>query len=203
MLKKIVFTGILLISISVLKAKNITPLSNFASIITTIDEGLVNKLVADNDFKNYYISNVRFANKIIETKAGLLFQKYLQNNITPVERAELLAKMNVNTKNEFDAIAVNLQTEAIAFMNKFAELKQLPKKEQKELIINAFKKLNADKSITTTFVKAKNPSALECFWYWVTCGTACFIGCNGDQTCLWECEGFCAALYGLCWLWVD
>ncbi|MFN0082073.1 MAG: hypothetical protein ACKVOM_06105 [Ferruginibacter sp.] len=203
MFKKIMFTGVLLISISVLKAKNITPLG--ASIPTTIhnniDEGLANKLAADNDFKNYYISNVKFANKIIETKAGGLFLKYIKNTIVADEQTILFAKMNVNGKKEFDEIAVNLKNEAVLFFNKFPELKLLPEKEQKELLVNAFRKLSTDKSISVKFVNAKLITMEQCFWIWMGCNTLCFIGCSYSETnaCYWECAGFCAAEYSLCW----
>ncbi|MEO6542103.1 MAG: hypothetical protein ABIN74_13960, partial [Ferruginibacter sp.] len=72
MLKKIMFTGILIISIAVLNAKNVieaNPIFQNSSGLQTYD-ALVNKIAADNDFKNYYISNVKFANKIIGTGAG-------------------------------------------------------------------------------------------------------------------------------------
>jgi hypothetical protein len=60
MFKKFMFAGILLISISALKAKNVSPVKNFAPNLSSLDatDELVNKIAADNDFKNYYISNV-------------------------------------------------------------------------------------------------------------------------------------------------
>lgn len=208
MFKKIMFTGVLLISISVLKAKNITPSGTFVptTIHCNIDEGLVNKLAADNDFKNYYISNVKFANKIIETKAGSLFLKYIQNSITADEQLDLFAKMNVNSKKEFDAIAVNLRDDAVAFFNKFPELKLMPEKKQKELLVKAFRKLGTDKSIIIQFAKAKLITYEECFWIWMACNGLCAITCTYDTDysyCMWQCTAACAASYGICWLIVE
>jgi hypothetical protein len=205
MFKVIMFMGVLLISISVLKAKNITSFGNCVppTILSNIKEGLVNKLAADYDFKNYYISNVKFANKIIETKAGSLFLKYIQNSITANEQADLFTKMKVNSKKEFDAIAVNLKDEAVAFFNKFPELKLIAENEQKESLVKAFKKLSTDKSISLKFVNAKLITMEECFSTWMACLGLCAITCTYDPNyndCIWVCGGACSALYGACWL---
>src|SRR5437868_4991689 len=113
MFKKIMFAGILLISVSALKAKNVSAVVNLVPGLSSLhtNSDLVNKIAADNDFKNYYISNVKFANRVIETGAGSLFLKYIQNKITAEESNVLFAKMNVTGKKEFDAIAVNLRNE--------------------------------------------------------------------------------------------
>jgi len=198
------FAGILIISVSALKAKNVTAVEqlfpNPSSLNT--NDALVNKIAADNDFKNYYISNVKFANKVIETDAGSLFLKYIQNKITAEESTILFAKMNVTGKKEFDAIAVNLRNEALAFFNKFPELKQMAEKEQKELLVNALKKISADNTIAIKFVKARYITEGECFWAWVVCNGLCAIACtyNPDySSCMWDCVGACGAAYGLCW----
>ncbi|MEO7306752.1 MAG: hypothetical protein ABIR78_06960 [Ferruginibacter sp.] len=203
MFKKIMFAGILMITISALKAKNVTTVKNILPNSSGLgaNEDLANKIAIDNDFKNYYISNVKFANKLIESNAGSLFLKYIQNKITAEESTILFAKMNVAGKKEFDAIAVNLRNEAVAFFNKFPQLKLMAEKEQKELLVNAFKKISTDDLIKAKFVKAKYVTPEECFWWWMTCNTLCFIGCSyseGNQ-CYWDCSGFCAGAYGLCW----
>jgi hypothetical protein len=167
-----------------------------------VDETLVNKIAADNDFKKYYISNVEFANTIIETGAGSLFLKYIQKKITPGESADLFAKMNVSGKKEFDAIFINLKNEAVGFFNKFPKLKWMAEKEQKELLLHAFRKASTDNSITTKFIKTKNVRPEDCWWWWMVCNTACFIGCTYSNTneCYWECAGFCALEYAACWV---
>ena len=198
MFKKLMFAGILLISVSALKAKNVTPVK---ALLPNANDELVTKIAADNDFKNYYISNVKFANKVIETDAGSLFLKYTQKKITAEESNVLFAKMNVAGKEEFDAIAVNLRNEAVAFYTKFPGLKTMTEKEQKELLVNAFKRISTDKTITTKFVKARNVTPEQCFGWWMSCNTLCFIGCFNSQgnACYWECSGFCAVDYGVCW----
>jgi hypothetical protein len=208
MFKKLMFTGVLLISISALKAKSIRPVVNIATktIFLNVEEDLINKLASDNDFINYYISNVKFANKIIERKAGSIFQKYIQNTISADEQADLFAKMNVNNKKEFDAIAVNSRNQAIFFFNKFPKLKLMPEKDQKELLINAFKKLSNDNYVTTKLVKAKNVTVDQCFWIWMACNSLCAMGCTYDpnwSNCMWQCTAACAASYGVCWLIAD
>jgi hypothetical protein len=204
MFKKIMFAGILLISVSALKAKNVTVVKTFLpnSSILDANDALVNKIAADNDFKKYYISNVKFANKIIESDAGSLFLKYIQNKITADESAALFAKMNVNSKKEFDEIAVDLKNEAVTFYSKFPELKLKTEKEQKELLVSAFKRISTDNTIAIKFVKARNVRPEECFWWWMVCNTACFISCtyNNNNECYWECAGFCGVEYGACWI---
>ncbi len=204
MFKKIMFTGILLITISVLNAKSIEASRAFDSevISCSTEAELISRIAADNYFKNYYISNVEFANKVIETKAGTLFLKYIQKAITPNEQEVLFAKMNVNSKKEFEAIAANLKNEAVSFFNKFPELKLLTEKGQKQLLVNAFKKVSTDNSIATKFANAKIITMEQCFWMWMGCNTLCFIGCTYSQNneCYWQCSAFCAGEYGLCWV---
>lgn len=196
-------TGILFFTIAVMNAKSV---EGAKALISTpgfcSEEELVNRLAMDYDFKKYYISNVEFANKVIETGAGTLLLKYFQNKTSAEESAILFAKMNVPGKKEFDAIAVNLKNEALAFFNKFPELKLRTEKEQKELLFSAFKKISADNSITTKFVKARNVTPEQCFWWWMVCNTACFIGCtyNNNNECYWQCAAFCAVEYGACWV---
>ncbi len=196
-------TGILLITITVLHAKSI---NSFKTLISTAVPGsnyeeLVNKLAADNDFKNYYISNVEFANKVIESKAGSLFLKYIQNSITVNEEAELLVKMNVS-KKEFNAIGAKLKNEALTFMQRFPELKLRSEKEQKQLLVNAFKKISTDYSVVIKFSKAKNITMEECFWSWAACNTLCAISCSYNENysaCMWQCGAICGGAYGFCW----
>lgn len=203
MFKKIIFTGILLISISVLKADPTTANSFVPGLFSqNANEGLVNKIAADNDFKKYYISNVEFANKIIETNAGSLFLKYIQQKITADETAVLFAKMNVAGKKEFDAIAMNLRNEAVAFYNKFPELKLKTEREQKELLINSFKKISVDNTVATKFVKARNITPEECFWSWMACLGLSAITCSYEQDysyCMWTMAEVCSTAYGICW----
>lgn len=204
MLKNIMVTGILLITISVLNAKGIEAFNT--SISTPLSgsnyEELVNRLAADNDFKNYYISNVKFANKIIETNSGSLFLRYVQKKISPAECTILFRNLDVKSKKEFDGIAVNLGTQARAFFNKFPELKQGAEKEQKALLVNAFKKISTDDLVKPKFANARNITPEQCFLEWIACNTLCFIGCSYAETnqCYWECSGFCGGLYGVCWL---
>lgn len=207
MFKKIMLTGVLLISISVLNANNIAPFGTFVTTIhSNIEEGLINKLAADNDFKKYYISHVKFANKIIETKSGSLFHKYILNSITVDEQVDLFTKMNVTSKKEFDAIAVNLKDEGVAFFSKFPELKLMPEEEQKKLLVKAFRRLSVDKSINIKFEKSKLITYEECFWTWMACNSLCAITCTYDSdysSCMWACTAACATLYGICWLMVE
>jgi hypothetical protein len=164
---------------------------------------LINKLAADNDFKNYYTSSVKFANKIIESKAGSLYQKYIQSSASADEQADLFAKMNVKRKKEFDAIAVNLRYEAVIFLNKFTELKLLAEKEQKELLVNAFRKIINDNSVAIKFLKARTVTVEQCFWIWMACNGLCAMTCTYDpnySNCMWQCTAACAASYGVCWL---
>ena len=80
-------------------------------INSTVDKTLLERITADNDFIKYYISNVEFANKIIETNSGNLFQKFLQKTITTEEEVLFLKQLNLNSKKEFNDIAVNLSTD--------------------------------------------------------------------------------------------
>ena len=199
MFKKLMFAGILLISVSAMKAKNVTPVK---TLLPNANDELVTKIAADNDFKNYYISNVKFANKVIETDAGSLFLKYIQKKITAEESNVLFAKMNVAGKEEFDAIAVNLRNEAVAFYTKFPGLKTMTEKEQKELLVNAFKRISNDKTITTKFVNARNVTVEECFWSWASCCGLSAITCSYSSNyseCIWTMAEACAGAYGICW----
>ncbi|MEO6252554.1 MAG: hypothetical protein ABIO79_04580 [Ferruginibacter sp.] len=205
MFKKIMFAAILVITISALKAKNVTPVQYMLPSSSSLgaNEDLVNKIAADNDFKNYYISNVKFANKIIGTGAGSLFLKYVQNKITADESAVLFSKMNVSSKKEFDAIAVELRNEAVSFFNKFPELKLRTEKERKELLVSAFKKISTDDLVTIKFVKARLIAPEECFWAWAACSGLCAITCSYNPNysgCIWDCGGACGGAYGICWL---
>ncbi len=209
MFKKIMFTGVLLISISALKAKSIAPFNTIApvTVLKNTNEDIVSKLVADDNFRNYYTNNVVFANKIIENKAGSLFYKYIQNTISAEEQVDLFTKMKVNSKEEFNAIGVNLKKEAVAFLNKFPELKQMPEKTQKETLINAFGKISTDKSIAVEFVKAKYITYEQCFWIWMACNGLCALSCTYEPPgnygdCMFTCGTACAASYGLCWFLV-
>lgn len=190
--------------VSVIHAKSINPFITLNSTLVycSNNEALVNRLAEDNDFKKYYISNVEFANKVIESRAGELFLKYIQNKITAEESAILFAKMNVSGKASFDAIAVKLKNEAVTYFNKFPELKLRAEKDQKELLFSAFKKISKDNSITIKFVKARIVTPEQCFWWYMVCNTACFIGCtyNNNNECYWQCAGLCAVEYGACWV---
>ena len=170
-------------------------------ISSAVDKTLLERITADNDFIKYYISNVEFANKIIETNSGNLFQKFLQKTITTEEEVLFLKQLNLNSKKEFNDIAANLRTQVIAFATKFPELRKLSEKEQKELLVNAFKNLSTDNSISIKFVKARYITPEQCFWTWMACNSACFIACSGTEgnQCYWECSAYCAALYGFCW----
>lgn len=200
MLKKIFFTGILLVWVSVSIAKPVS-LPNY--LHSNGDKPLVEKLAADKDFIKYYISNVEFANKVIETKSGILFHKFLEKTITKDEEELLLNQLGLRSKKEFNDMALDLKTAATTFLNKFTELNQMPEQAKKELLVNAFKKVETNKEISIKFISAKNPSAIECFWWWVSCATACAITCSSASAyseCYWICEGICGGLYGVCWL---
>ena len=67
-------------------------------ISSAVDKTLLERITADNDFIKYYISNVEFANKIIETNSGNLFQKFLQKTITTEEEVLFLKQLNLNSK---------------------------------------------------------------------------------------------------------
>jgi hypothetical protein len=157
MFKKIILAGILLISIAAANAKNVTAFKFVDPIPGGIatDDPLVNRMAADDAAKKYYISNVEFANKVLENKAGSLFLKYIQQTITAPEKAEFLNKLNMN-QEELNALGVRLGNEARAFLSSYPEMKQISEKQQRELLVNVFRKISIDPSVSIKFIQARN-----------------------------------------------
>lgn len=198
MLKKIFFTGILLVWVSVSIAKPVY-LPNYLN--SGGENALVERLAADKDFINYYLSNVEFANKIIETKSGSLFYKYIQNTSTEVEQSTLFKQMNVANKTEFDSYNKKRIELIAAFSNKFPDIMNLTDIEKKSTLLNAFKKIKADKTTSANLLLSITPE--ECFWSWAACTTSCFIACSYSENfsgCMSQCEIYCAGLFGICWM---
>lgn len=170
------------------------------------NEALIKQLVADVDFRNYYISYVEFANKIVETKSGQLFYKYVQNTATDAEQNLLFKQMNVENKKEFDAIAVKNNSDARRIARKFVALAQLNESEKKSILVSAFEKVALEKSIKLKVLGA-NPQ--QCFVNWTACITLCVIGCSSNNTpeayneCMWQCTGGCTVASGICWFLAD
>lgn len=197
MFKKIILAGSLLISIAAANAKNVTAFKIHHSkpFSDLTNEPLVSRMAADEDLKTYLSSQVAFANKIVEGKAGGLFLKYLQKTITATEEEALYVKLDLNQES-FNTLGRKLGSEAQAFIKKYPELKQISEKQQKEILLNAFKKAKIDIKLS----KAINEQ--ECFFWWGVCNAACLIGCRyaENNNCYWECAAACGAQYGLCWL---
>jgi hypothetical protein len=171
----------------------------FVSSISDNEE-LIKQLAADQDFKNYYISNVEFANKIVETKSGSLFYKYIQNKISEEEQNLLFKQMNVADKKEFDGITIKRVNVAKTIAKKFPSLQSMTAEESKFILKAALKKSAEDKKAIKLKILNANPQ--ECFYTWVTCTTLCFIGCNSAENfsdCMLGCESFCSGVATLCW----
>lgn len=206
MIKKIMLAAMLLLGFSALNAKNKTPFfTEKAPGNYYVDESLLEKIVAEKDFREFYMRNVEFANKLLETKSGKLFQKYLQKSITEDEKFLLFKNLGLNDMKEFEGISINLRDLAIIFVNKFPTLKDMPEQQQKDLLVSAFKRLQNDNSIAPKLFRFRTITPEDCFWWWMACNTACVISCSSTQgnTCYWECGGICAGMYGLCWLWSE
>jgi hypothetical protein len=202
MFKKIILAGILLISIAAANAKNVTAFKFVESIPGGIapDDPLVSRMAADEAAKKYYMSNVGFANKVLGNKAGSLFLKYIQGTITEPEKAGLFSKLNMS-QEELNAFGVRLGNEARAFMSRYPEMKQISEKQQREILVNVFRKISIEVPTKLSSAITYNVTPQECFYYWMVCNTLCVIGCSWSETnsCYWECASLCAVQYGACW----
>src|SRR5438445_4506468 len=97
MLKKFLGLGITILLVSGLNAhpflsNEVFPGKNKSSILT--DESLSARIADNNEFRVYYISSLEFGNSLIESKAGKLFEKYVQKTITKEEENTLFTKFN-------------------------------------------------------------------------------------------------------------
>lgn len=207
MTKKNLLLGILLLFISGANAKSKLYFDILKANDLCIDysKDLSDKLAADHDFRLFYVSNVEFANKVLESGSGRLFQKYLTKTITPEELTQLLKNLTLAERSELENIGLKLKNAALLFIAKFPVLRQMPEEQRKTTLINAFKILNNEKIISLKSQKIRNVTPEECFWWWMACNTACFISCSAVEgnTCYWECGALCAGMFGLCWLWSE
>lgn len=173
-----------------------------------IDDALLNRIIVNDEFKTYLISNLEFSNTLVETKAGDLFIKYIQNTITKDEEIVLFKKFNFSSKKEFDEMGIKLKNEGLAFAKKFPELKLLQEKEIKELIVTALNKIKIEKNIALKFPKILSVTYYQCFSAYIACFAGCFLVCDTESqtnlnACLWACEGFCAAAFTACYVFVE
>lgn len=163
---------------------------------------LSERLAADADFRKFYSDNVDFANKLLQSGSGNLFLHYMEKTILPDELTQLLNNLNLEGKNDLDNVGQKFKKMALLFIDKFPDLRQMPEEKRKTTLFNAFKIRSLEKSIVTKSQNIRNVTPEECFWWWMTCNTACLISCSAaeNNNCYWECWTTCGALYGLCWL---
>ncbi len=162
------------------------------------NEELIKQLAADIDFRNYYTSDVEFVNKIIKTKSGKLFYKYIKNSATDAEQTALFKQMDVADKKAFDAIAVKKYKDAKVIAAKFTALQKYTPDECKLILKAAFVKIEADKSIAVKFASL-NPQ--QCYQSWTACIAFCNMACYplpGYQDCMWDCSAECSDKYSNC-----
>ena len=164
------------------------------------DDDLLNKLVTNPNFRNYYTKMVAFSDKIIETRSGGLFKKFLQQTITPEEQNLFILNMGFENKAELDNFALSVRSELVGMNTRIPELANLNEKEKKQLFFEGLKQLSDDKSVTVRFTKPLNITLSQCFYTWMICIASCAICCQENY---WECFLVCEGIFGICWAFAE
>lgn len=163
-------------------------------------DDLLNKLVTNANFRNYYTRMVAFSDKIIETKSGVLFNKFLRQTITPDEQNQFIVNMSFENKAALDNFALSIRSELVGMNTRIPELANLNEKEKKQLFFEGLKQLSDDKSITVRFTKPLNITLSQCFYTWMICIASCAICCQENY---WECFLVCEGIFGICWAFAE
>ena len=163
-------------------------------------DDLLNKLVTNANFRNYYARMVAFSDKIIETKSGILFNKFLKQTITPEEQNQFIVNMGFENKAALDNFALSVRTDLMEMYTRIPELSKINENEKKQLFLKGLKQLGNDRSINARFTKPLTVTVSECFYYWMICIGSCAICCQENY---WTCFLVCDAAFGICWAFAD